>query len=218
MKSRFLLLMVTLLAAATSFANINLQKYSMYLTAGTATAGKTIDVTLSMKNANAITSWQTKLALPEGFTLAAATASGTRYGETLPTVTTQANEDGTITLFCEVDEPMTGTDGVVATLTLAVAANVAAGEYKLALNGATMVDLNEKAWARTETVETAITVEEATGIQGDVNGDGIVSSADIQGVLNAIAASSNDPVADVNGDGIVSSADIQAVLNIIAGN
>ena len=128
MKSRFLLLMVTLLAAATSFANINLQKYSMYLTAGTATAGKTIDVTLSMKNANAITSWQTKLALPEGFTLAAATASGTRYGETLPTVTTQANEDGTITLFCEVDEPMTGTDGVVATLTLAVAADVAAGD------------------------------------------------------------------------------------------
>ena len=113
---------------------------------------------------------------------------------------------------------MTGTDGVVATLTLAVAADVAAGEYKLALNGATMVDLNEKAWARTETVETAITVEEATGIQGDVNGDGIVSSADIQGVLNAIAASSNDPVADVNGDGIVSSADIQAILNIIAGN
>lgn len=157
-----------------------------------------------------------KLALPEGFTLAAATASGTRYGETLPTVTTQANEDGTITLFCEVDEPMTGTDGVVATLTLAVAANVAAGEYKLALNGATMVDLNEKAWARTETVETAITVEEATGIKGDVDGDGQVGVGDIEAVLVQMASETPDMVADVDGDGQVGVGDIEAVLVIMA--
>lgn len=210
--------MVTLLVAATSFANINLQKYSMYLTAGTATAGKTIDVTLNMKNDKAINSWQTTVALPEGFTLSAAAASGTRYGETLPTITTTTNEDGTVTLFCELEEGvgMTGTDGAVATLTLSVDATVAAGEYKLTLKGATMIDVTDKVWTRTEDFETAITVEEATGIPGDANGDGEVNGADIQAILNLVGAGSNDPAGDANGDGEVNGADIQAVLNIIA--
>lgn len=189
----------------------------MYLTAGTATAGKTIDVTLNMKNDKAINSWQTTVALPEGFTLTAAAASGTRYGEELPQITSTVNEDGTVTLFCELDEGvgMTGTDGAVATLTLSVNATVAAGEYMLTLKGATMIDITDKVWTRTEDFETAITVEEATGISGDVDGDGQVTVADIDAILEIMLTGTNDPAGDVDGDGMVTVADIDKILDIM---
>ena len=158
MKSRFLLMMMMLLAAATSFASINLQKYSMSLTAATATAGKTVDVTLSMKNDKAIASWATTLALPEGVTFVSATTAGTRYGEVTPAVTSQVNKDGTVSLMCEPDAAMTGTYGAVATITLKVDATVAAGAYTLTLKGATLVDIDDKTWTRTKDVEATLTV------------------------------------------------------------
>ncbi len=210
-------MMVMLLTAATSFASINLQKYSMYLTAGTATQGQTVDVTLSMKNDKAIATWQTTLALPEGITFVSAVASGTRYGEAAPEISSVTNADGTVTLLCEPDAAMTGTDGEVATIKLKVAASVAPGDYKLALNGAVFIDVAEKTWTRTDVFEANITVEESEGVVGDVNGDGAVDVADVQAILNAIAAGETNGAADVNGDGAVDVADVQAVLNIIAG-
>ena len=209
-------MMVMLLTAATSFASINLQKYSMSLTAATATAGKTVDVTLSMKNDKAIASWATTLALPEGVTFVSATTAGTRYGEVTPAVTSQVNKDGTVSLMCEPDAAMTGTYGAVATITLKVDATVAAGAYTLTLKGATLVDIADKTWTRTEDVEATLTVEEAQGVAGDVNGDGMLNGADIQALLNLIAAESTDAIADINSDGMVNGADIQALLNLIA--
>ena len=78
-----------------------------------------------------------------------------------------------------------------------------------------MVDLNEKAWARTETVETAITVEEATGVVGDVDGDGQVGVGDINAVLEIMLAGTNDAAGDVDGDGQVGVGDINAILDIM---
>ena len=209
--------MVMLLTAATSFAGINLQNYSMSLTAATATAGKTVDVTLSMKNDRAIVSWATTLVLPEGFTFVSATATGNRYGDVAPEVTSKENEDGTVSLMCEPDAVMTGKNGAVATITLGVDATVAAGVYKLALNGATLVDIADNTWTWTDVMETDLTVGEAQSVAGDVNGDGGIDIADVQSILNAIAAGETNNVADVNGDSSINIADIQAVLNIIAG-
>lgn len=61
------------------------------------------------------------------------------------------------------------------------------------------------------------TVVEPT-IKGDVNGDGQVTGADIQAIINIMAGTSpKTTAADVNGDGQVTGADIQAVINIMAG-
>lgn len=54
---------------------------------------------------------------------------------------------------------------------------------------------------------------------GDVNGDGEVTVADINMVIDAILGKTpSSPVVDVNGDGEVTIADINAVINVIVGN
>lgn len=216
MRSRFLLLAMALLTVTASFANIERQKYSMALADATVTAGKTVQVELSMKNAKAVTSWQTKLALPEGVQFVSVEAAGTRYAAEATVNSSEA--DGVVTIAWDDEEnAMTGTEGVVATITLKVAANVAAGTYPLTLQGCTII--SDKEWTRTEDFAATLTVEEATGLKGDVNGDGSVDVADIQAILNNIAEDATPataPVADVNEDGSIDVADIQAVLNIIA--
>lgn len=212
MRSRFLLLAMALLTVATSFANIERQKYSMALADATVTAGQTVQVELSMKNAKAVTAWQTKLALPEGVEFVSVEAAGTRYAAEATVNSSVA--DGVVTLAWDDDaNAMTGTEGVVATITLKVDAKVAAGTYPLTLNGCTII--SDKEWTRTEDFAATLTVEEATGLEGDLNGDGYVDGSDIQCVLNDMAEDENNPANDVNGDEIVDGSDVQAILNIM---
>ncbi len=54
------------------------------------------------------------------------------------------------------------------------------------------------------------------GLQGDVNGDGIVSGADVTALYNKLLDDINPAGnADVNGDGVVSGADVTALYNIL---
>ena len=50
---------------------------------------------------------------------------------------------------------------------------------------------------------------------GDVNGDGEVSIADVNAVIDMILTGSNEPNGDVNGDGEVGIADVNAVTDAI---
>ncbi|MBP5560606.1 MAG: dockerin type I repeat-containing protein [Muribaculaceae bacterium] len=64
---------------------------------------------------------------------------------------------------------------------------------------------------------TGKSVSKAT--QGDVNGDGIVSGADVTALYNVLldnATPAGD--ADVNEDGVVSGADVTALYNILLGD
>lgn len=212
MRSRFLLLAMALLTVTASFANIERQKYSMALADATVTAGQTVQVELSMKNAKAVTAWQTKLALPEGVEFVSVEAAGTRYAAEATVNSSVA--DGVVTIAWDDDaNAMTGTEGVVATVTLKVAATVAAGTYPLTLNGCTIV--SDKEWTRTEDFAATLTVEEAKGIAGDVNGDGEVNIADYSALISIILSEGSDAAADVNGDGEVNIADTSALVTII---
>ena len=54
--------------------------------------------------------------------------------------------------------------------------------------------------------------------QGDVNGDGVVTIADVTALVNIILGKSEaNAIADVNGDGSVTIADVTALVNIILG-
>ena len=59
-------------------------------------------------------------------------------------------------------------------------------------------------------------ISKKAGATGDLTGDGEINAADIQALLNIIAAGEDTPAADLTGDGEVNAADIQALLNIIA--
>ena len=58
----------------------------------------------------------------------------------------------------------------------------------------------------------------ATGVTGDLNGDGVVDIADAVTVLDLMATSAYDAAADLNNDNVVDIADFVSVLDIMAGN
>ncbi|MBP5562049.1 MAG: M6 family metalloprotease domain-containing protein [Muribaculaceae bacterium] len=77
---------------------------------------------------------------------------------------------------------------------------------------------NESKWSAFKLVTT---LEASQGIQGDVNGDGVVSGADVTALYNILL--NDDPTGaptvtgnpDVNGDGVVSGSDVTALYNIL---
>ena len=58
---------------------------------------------------------------------------------------------------------------------------------------------------------------EAAGLPGDLNGDGILTMADAEVLLNEIAegAGADLGIADLNGDGEISMADVELLLSRI---
>jgi hypothetical protein len=163
-----------------------------------------------MKNAKDIINWQTELVLPEGITLVSAVAAD-RWTEAI-----QVNGN---VLFSETETPVTAGEGVAAKITLQVASTVAAGEYEIALSKMVMTALDAgtpKDITQVENKVFKLTVEEATGLRGDLNGDGYVDPSDIQVILNDMAEQTGNVAYDLNGDGFVDPSDIQVILNIMA--
>jgi len=87
---------------------------------------------------------------------------------------------------------------------------LAGGTYFYRVKGI-YIDGTESDWRNVERV----TLEGEARSDGDVNGDGIVSVADINAVINVILTGNYSVWADVNGDGTVSIADINAIIDIM---
>ncbi|MBO4839681.1 MAG: hypothetical protein J5524_01115 [Bacteroidaceae bacterium] len=207
MKRRFLFM---LLAALTCVgANAALLKANNYLkpSDATGTAGKTVEVSVLMYNNVNIINWKTNLVLPNGVTLVKAEAAEKWTEE----VKVNGNE-----LFSETETAVAAsTQAVVAKLTLQIDASVAAGTYNIAFSGTVMTSDDSKTITQDDNRTGTLTVEEASTKEGDLTGDNEVNAADIQKLLNIIAAGGS---ADLTGDGETNAADIQKLLNIIASN
>ncbi len=209
MKRRFLFM---LMAALTCIgANAAIKRANNYLEASeaTATAGKTVVVNILMTNNLNIVNWQTNLVLPEGITLVSAEAAEKWVDQ----VNVEGNQ-----ISSETETPVGSSQkAVIAKVTLQVASTVAAGEYEIALHGTVMIDENSDIVTQVDDKVAKLTVEEGpVGIEGDLTGDSEVNAADIQAMLNLIAAGENPEAADLTKDGEVNAGDIQALLNIIA--
>ena len=210
MKRKFLFL---LLAALTCIgANAALKRTNNFLAfseGAKATAGQEVVVNILMTNNLTITSWQTELVLPTGITFVKA--------ESTESWTDEISVNNNL-LFSETDNAAAaGQKVAVAKVTLKVDAAVAAGEYEIALDKIVMTASDESTIAQTEPKAVKLVVEEAQqGVVGDLTGDDKVNAADIQALLNIIAADEFNAAADLTGDSKVNAADIQALLNIIA--
>jgi hypothetical protein len=209
MKRRFLFM---LMAAFTFMgANAAINRANNYLKAADVTAkqGQTVEVALTMVNKTFdIINWQTELVLPEGVTLVSV-APAERWSEEIVVTDNK--------LFSETENAVATGEGVVAKITLQVASTVAEGSYDIALKSTVMHAKDNTEIAQTDPQYFKLTVEKADeGKKGDLTGDDEVNAADIQALLNIIAAGENVPAADLTGDGEVNAADIQALLNIIA--
>ncbi len=62
-----------------------------------------------------------------------------------------------------------------------------------------------------------VVIKKATGVPGDVNGDGKVDITDIVAVINTIAGDTKyRATADVNGDKSINITDVVTIISIIA--
>ncbi len=63
-------------------------------------------------------------------------------------------------------------------------------------------------------------IEATEAVYGDVNGDGVVTAADVTAIYDILLGNSNDyeNTADVNHDGNITAADITAIYDILLGN
>jgi len=222
MKKRILLSLVSFFMMTTMWASL-IEAYQIYVTA--AGAGKTYgtaELTLNMKNRNAIATWECTLVLPEGVTFVSADVAGSRYPEGYNgQFTTTQNEDGSISFNCEGEEgvTLTGTDGAVATVTVAIAGDAPLGDCKVYVKNTVLTEPNETEHNYAEK-EFAWTIEEGEapnpGIIGDLNGDEVVDIADAVTVLDIMAASGYSKDADLNNDDVIDIADYVSVLDIMA--
>ena len=122
-------------------------------------------------------------------------------------------------MFSETETAVAAGDGTVAKITLQVAATVAAGDYDIALKGIVMHTPEGTEIAQVENKTFKLTVKEAVGVKGDVNGDGSVDGMDVVAVYNIMLGNADPtPAADVNGDGSVDGMDVVAIYGIMLGN
>jgi hypothetical protein len=211
MKRRFLFLMMAVCTLVS--ANAAIKREQNFLSASNATVkqGKSVEVTLTLKNALPIINWKATLVLAEGMegTTVSVPVAAERW--TSPIVESEG------AWFSETETAVAAGEGVVAKFTITVPSNLAVGTYTLQLvdelltaqDGSTV---NHQGYPKTFT----LTVEEGEDeIEGDLNGDTKVNAADIQTLLNLIAEGSTEK-GDLNHDTKVNAADIQTLLNIIA--
>lgn len=136
----------------------------------------TTQATLSfqMKNTAAIRGFQFDLYLPEGVT-AVKNAKGRIQGSLskgrLPeddehTLTLQEQADGAIRFLCgsQYDETFTGTEGEIATLSIEIAEDMAAGNYPIVLKNMRLSETDISKFYDSDNVETTLTVKDETDL------------------------------------------------------
>ena len=217
MKKRILLSLVSFFAMTAMWASL-IDAYQIYLTAGApGKTNATAELTLNMKNRNAIGSWNCTLELPAGVTFVSVAKVDARYPEGYEAELVGAtNADGTVTISCNGAEgvALTGTDGAVAVLTVKIDASVEPGDYPVNVKLCRLEELNGTIHDNVDK-EITWTIEKGEDtIPGDLNGDGKVDIADAVAVLGAMTGEL-DLKYDVNGDGNVDIADFVSVLQLM---
>ena len=196
---------------------------TLYIEPLTANVGKTVTLSIKMKNTVKVEGLQFTLVLPKGLQVVTEpdtavyvsrerTDSSSVYG-----VETALPDSTTLMVLIGSHErkAFTGTDGEVATVKVQVAKGTAPGTYPLYLRNIALSDDQEiPASYDTAEVESSITLD----LRGDVNRDGEVGIGDIVAVTNIMAGTDEAGYdGDVNDDGEVGIGDIVSITNIMAG-
>ncbi len=131
--------------------------------------GTTVPLSICMKNSASIRGFQFDLYLPEGVTAAknnkgrilASLSKGRLPDDDEHTLTCAEQEDGAIRFLCgsQYDETFTGNDGEIATLTVNIPADMAAGDYPIVLRNIKLTETDISKYYETDYVESTLTIE-----------------------------------------------------------
>ena len=221
MKKRILLSLVSFFAMTAMWASIT-DAYQIYVKGANGKTYGTAELTLNMKNKNAIAIWKCTLVLPEGITYKDVAVVDGRYPEGFNAVIKAVpGNNNEVAFTCSGAEglALTGTDGAVATVTVDIPGTVQPGEYIVKVKDIKLFELGPDATIHEKPAtefKWVIEQGEEPGVAGDLNGDGKVDIADAVITLNIMAAGEYDAKADMNGDGKVDVADFVSILNVMA--
>lgn len=198
--------------------------YSLYAKDYTVRPGNKARLSLMMSNDTPITSWQTEMALPEGFTLAeddnAVMLSDDRTVGSDISVAYNTLSDGTVKMLASsmTNSYFTDTYGKVATITLDVAPDVKEGEYFVEFKNSKLIDSSTQKYTYDKAIA-KITVKNYQ--TGDLNSDGENDVLDLVNIVNYIMEKPVDgcieSAADINNDGDINGIDYVAEINLILG-
>ena len=165
-------------AGNTDISNLN---NVIYVQSALVTAGSTTQLSICMKNEAAIRGFQFNLYLPDGMTasvnskgrIVSSLSSQRLDADDEHTLTLSQQDDGSILFLCgsQYEETFTGNDGEIATLTIEVAGDVAAGDYPVILKNMKLSENDIRIYYETEYVESTITVTSTNGIETIRNDD-----------------------------------------------
>jgi len=227
MKKKVLLSLVSFFMVTTMWASLTKNYYAYLTAAANGKTNTTCELTLNLKQQNAINTWFCTVVLPEGFTFVqnSQALKDARFpvGAEIVFTATPSN-DNQVEFRCECPDGVgiTNTDGPIATFQVAIDATVTPGDYELTVKGGTFQEVDTEVMPHQDKLDRVFTwtVEQGpVSILGDVNGDGNVNIADVVAILSAMLENKTVdemPQANVNGDGAIDIADVVAVLSIMA--
>ena len=117
--------------------------YQIYATGSCGGIGHYAELTLNMKNRNAISEWNCTLVLPQGITYESAALVDTRYPKGYnPQFSVTPNSDGSVTFKCRSanEITMTDTDGAIATVLVHIPDGITPGNYTVNVNDISLVE------------------------------------------------------------------------------
>jgi hypothetical protein len=209
----YILYIIVLLTAISAIANDKL-----YIQDFEIVAGENKTIALILDNDTAYSAFQTDIYLSSGLEIEQ--EDGEYIIDLNPervakshVVSTYKREDGAIRIFVTSQNLATfkGNSGDIAYIQIK-ATDIFPGSGTIRLKNSIAAEANASKHVLPDCVAIA---GEQTSLKGDVNGDGEISIADINIIINLILSGRSDKIGDVNGDGEISIADINVVINII---
>ena len=187
-------------------------------------AGETYRMPLLLENDTVYSTFQTDLYLPEGLEVALDEGEYivdlTGRTTNNHVVSTYQQADGAIRIFVTSQSvrPFSGNSGAIAIVEIHALPSFS-GTKQVSLRGTVFVEENGRRHDFEDCTAFASSGS-APLVYGDVNGDGVVTAADITELYNYLL--NNDMTyynsLDVNGDGNITAADVTAAYDVLLGN
>lgn len=184
-------------------------------------ASKTIEVILS--NDTAYCALQTDIVLPEGLAI---DTDDDEYIIDLTdrkgrdhVVSTNLLADGSIRIFVSSQGSINFSGNNGAILTISLTASSAFEKGNIVLKNSLLVEEDGKRHHLADEIA-KVNGGIPTGVPGDVNGDGVVTAADITALYDFMLNNDSGNIVngDQNGDGDITAADVTAVYDVLLGN
>ena len=179
----------------------------------TPTDGQHFTVDLELSNTDAFISFQADLVLPEGVTLQENSLQTTARlsGLTVEASMVSSNRVRVVG-YSNTNTKITAGSGKMLSLVLVTREDVELNSAALTLRNLLFTKANYE-----EVTLMGSTVDLVAGetVEGDLNGDGILTTADVSLLVEKVMAGATGTKYDINKDGRVSVSDVTALVNIL---